>query len=162
MTKTKTKAERSAQADPVRSRTMRAVRSIDTTPEVLVAGALKELGLRFRKNDKQLPGSPDFAITKLKKIIFVNGCFWHGHYCNRGARMPKINRDYWRRKILSNQRRDARVRRQLNALGWSVMTIWECQTRQRVRLVDRLSRRLKVNASSTSVNQRTCNALRAA
>lgn len=110
-----------------RSATMRAVMGRDAKPELAVAAILKRLKFRVRKNVKSLPGSPDFILPARKLTIFVHGCFWHGHACYRGARAPKTNADYWTAKIARNKTRDARVRRALNSLGYSVMVIWECR-----------------------------------
>lgn len=107
-----------------RRRTMQAVKSRDTGPEYCVAEGLRVLGVAFRGYPK-LPGSPDFLLRDLRTVMFVHGCFWHGHGCRKIS--PKTHRAYWREKITRNQRRDQRVRRALNRLGWTVLTIWECQ-----------------------------------
>lgn len=113
--------------DPARSAVMRAVKSRDTKPEMTVRRAAHALGYRFRLHRKDLPGSPDLVFPRLKTAVFVHGCFWHGHDCPRGARMPKTNADYWRSKIARNVARDARVRAELEALGWKTLTLWECE-----------------------------------
>jgi DNA mismatch endonuclease, patch repair protein len=116
---------------------MQAVKSRDTRPELAVRQLVRDLGLRYRLHRKNLPGKPDIAIPSLRKAIFVNGCFWHGHTCHRGARVPVHNRDYWMQKIARNRSRDRRSRAALRALGWAVLTIWECQvnrTTSRTRL----------------------------
>lgn len=109
---------------------MRAVKGRDTGPELAVADILKRHWFRFQSNIKTLPGSPDFANKSQKLAIFVHGCFWHGHTCSRGARAPKTNAAYWSAKIARNKARDARVRRELNALGYRVMVIWECRLKR--------------------------------
>ena len=106
---------------------MRAVKSTDTHPERAVSSLVKALGYRFTLNRKDLPGRPDLAFLKLRRVIFVHGCFWHGHSCGRGARVPKTNVEYWTRKVETNRTRDAKVRSTLRRLGWHVLTIWECQ-----------------------------------
>lgn len=108
---------------------MRAVKSRDTTPEMLVRRAVTALGARYRLHRKDLPGAPDLAFPGRRKVIFVHGCFWHGHDCARGARMPKTNRDYWRAKIARNRARDEKNRLAYQAKGWEVLTIWECETK---------------------------------
>jgi len=113
--------------DAVRSRIMRAVKSKDTLPERIVRSALHKLGYRFRLNRADLPGKPDVVLPRFRKAIFIDGCFWHGHNCPRGARIPKTNRIYWISKIASNKSRDRRKRSALSALGWKPMVIWECQ-----------------------------------
>lgn len=112
--------------DEVRSRTMRAVRSKDTRPELIVRRLAHAMGYRFRLHRKDLPGSPDLVFPSRRSAIFVHGCFWHGHDCARGARRPKTNTEYWRQKVARNRTRDARVTMELEALGWRVITLWEC------------------------------------
>ncbi|OYW24679.1 MAG: very short patch repair endonuclease [Planctomycetales bacterium 12-60-4] len=112
--------------DPQRSRTMAAVRSRDTGPEILVRSLLFRLGYRFRLHRADLPGSPDIVLPKYKAAIFVHGCFWHGHDCQRGSRVPKSNRQYWLAKIDRNRTRDRRNIRKLRRLGWKVLIVWEC------------------------------------
>lgn len=111
----------------LRSRTMRAVRSKNTTPELKLRRLLHHAGFRYRLHRKDLPGSPDLAFPGRMAVIFVHGCFWHGHECKRGARAPKSNADYWREKIARNVSRDARSVGALQAAGWRVATIWECE-----------------------------------
>ena len=105
---------------------MRAVRSERTAPERALWRALRALGIKHRRNDHSLPGSPDASIPSRRLAVFVHGCFWHG--CPRHYRAPKSNRAFWGAKLLGNRRRDARARRALNRLGWSAMSAWECRT----------------------------------
>ncbi|MEM6627016.1 MAG: very short patch repair endonuclease [Pseudomonadota bacterium] len=112
-----------------RSRVMRAVKSKNTTPELRVRRAAHKLGYRFRLYRKDLPGRPDLVFAKHRTVIFVHGCFWHAHDCARGARIPKTNTEYWLQKRARNQARDAKAREDLEALGWRVATIWECETK---------------------------------
>lgn len=128
--------------DPARSAVMRAVKGRDTNPEMQVRRAAHALGFRFRLHRKDLPGSPDLVFPRLKTAVFVHGCFWHGHDCARGARAPKTNADYWRAKIARNVARDARVRGELEALGWAVETIWECELKDGEALKQRLAKAL--------------------
>ncbi len=107
---------------------MRAVRSRDTKPEMKVRRLLHRLGYRYRLHRKDLPGTPDIVFGPRRKVIFVHGCFWHGHSCPRGARLPATNVDYWRRKINRNVERHAKQVEQLRAEGWATLVIWECQT----------------------------------
>src|SRR5690242_17979426 len=102
---------------------MRAVKSRDTAPEKRVASALRHLHIRFR-TQANLPGKPDFMLPDLDAILFVQGCFWHGHGCRDSQ--PKTNQSYWNKKLQGNVRRDRRVRRELNHLGWTVVALWEC------------------------------------
>jgi DNA mismatch endonuclease, patch repair protein len=126
--------------DPHRSAIMRAVKGRDTGPERAVAVILTRLKLRARRNVKSLPGTPDFANIAQKFAIFVHGCFWHGHGCARGARTPKTNAVYWAAKIARNTARDVRVRRRLNALGFRVLTIWECRLKRAQAVAARLAK----------------------
>lgn len=106
---------------------MRAVRSENTGPERTLRSLLHGLGFRFRLHRVDLPGKPDLVLPKWRACVFVHGCFWHGHDCARGSRVPKANRQYWLAKVERNRARDGRVRRDLKRLGWRVITIWECK-----------------------------------
>lgn len=110
-----------------RSEVMRAVKSGDTKPELALRKALHALGYRYRLHVKDLPGKPDLVLPKYRTVIFVHGCFWHGHSCKRGARVPKSNIDYWVEKIARNKARDRKNAAALRKLGWRVITLWECQ-----------------------------------
>jgi DNA mismatch endonuclease (patch repair protein) len=121
-----------------RSRIMRAVKSRDTGAELIVRRLAHSRGYRYRLHRSDLPGKPDLAFSGRRKAVFVHGCFWHGHDCVRGARVPKSNRPYWTAKIARNVARDARNQRQLSALGWSVLTVWECELKDRESLAVRL------------------------
>jgi DNA mismatch endonuclease, patch repair protein len=118
---------------------MRAVRSRDTTPEMIVRRAVTALGYRYRLHKATLPGKPDLVFGPRQKAIFVHGCFWHGHDCKRGAREPKANADYWRAKVQGNRKRDAKAIAQLEGAGWQILVVWECETKDRPNLVRRLS-----------------------
>src|SRR5205823_11378482 len=110
-----------------RSAVMRRVRGRDTTPELAVRKALTRLGARYRLHRKDLPGKPDIVLPGRRLALFVHGCFWHGHDCARGARVPKQNRDYWLGKIERNRVRDARNGAAIEALGWRALVVWECE-----------------------------------
>ena len=122
-----------------RSDIMRAVKGKDTKPELLVRRLLHSLGYRYRLHGKNLPGKPDIVFPGRKKVIFVHGCFWHGHKCKRGNRTPKTNVDYWVKKISNNKKRDSQHKRQLRNAGWDVLELWECQLKDK----ERLTRKLK-------------------
>ena len=110
-----------------RTEIMAAVRSKDTTPEIKVRRLVHSMGYRYKLYRPDLPGKPDLVFGSKKKVIFVHGCFWHGHTgCNK-ARLPKSRVDFWREKIENNTRRDRRVKRALNRKGWRYLTIWQCQ-----------------------------------
>jgi DNA mismatch endonuclease (patch repair protein) len=121
-----------------RSAVMRRVKGKDTTPELAVRKALTGLGARYRLHRKDLPGKPDIVLPGRRLALFVHGCFWHGHDCARGARVPKQNRDYWVGKVARNRARDAVNREALAALGWRVETIWECDLKDAAALEARL------------------------
>lgn len=123
--------------DPQRSRIMRAVKAKDTKPEMVVRRLVHSLGYRYRLHRRDLPGCPDLVFSPRRKVIFVHGCFWHGHDCKRGARQPKTNPDYWRQKIERNRTRDNSAQEALKDAGWDVLTIWECEVRD-TRLAHRI------------------------
>lgn len=113
----------------VRSRMMAAVRGKDTGPEMAVRRGLHALGFRYSLHVRRLPGRPDIVLAKHRAVIFVEGCFWHGHAGCSLARIPATRTDYWRDKIARNRERDARSRKALDDLGWRHLTIWECSLR---------------------------------
>ena len=117
---------------------MAAVRAKDTTPELRIRKVLHALGYRFRIHRRDLPGKPDIVLPNRRLAVFVHGCFWHGHDCARGARVPKANRDYWLGKVRRNRARDAASRAALEAAGWRVETIWECALKDRPALEARV------------------------
>ena len=127
-----------------RSSVMRQVKGRNTSPELKVRRALTKLGARFRLHRKDLPGAPDIVLPGRKLAIFVHGCFWHGHDCARGSRVPKQNRDYWLGKVGRNRERDAASRGALATLGWRVETIWECDLKDAAALEARLAELLRV------------------
>ena len=115
----------------VRSMNMSHIRSTNSKPEEKVRKYLFSCGLRYRKNDRRLPGCPDLVFPKYKTVVFVNGCFWHHHDCGRFV-WPASNEEYWRKKILRNVERDKQNTRLLESKGWNVITIWECQLKRTV------------------------------
>ena len=137
--------------DPKRSATMRAVKSEDTAPEMMVRRYVHSLGYRFRLHRKDLPGKPDLIFPRLNSAIFVHGCFWHGHDCPRGARLPKENAEYWHRKIGRNAERDKKTLRLLRSLGWNVLVIWECELRKDEGTSERKIKRFLAGASRSDV-----------
>jgi DNA mismatch endonuclease (patch repair protein) len=125
--------------DPAkRSAVMRRVKGKDTLPELKVRRLLHRLGARFRLHRKDLPGAPDIVLPGRKLAIFVHGCFWHGHDCARGSRVPKQNRDYWLAKVARNRARDAASFEALTAAGWRVEILWECELKDEAVLEGRL------------------------
>jgi DNA mismatch endonuclease (patch repair protein) len=113
-----------------RSRVMASVKGKNTKPELAVRRLAHRLGYRFRLHRKDLPGAPDLVFSGRRKVIFVHGCFWHGHDCARGARKPKANADYWTKKIARNRARDEAARSALETLGWKALTLWECELKR--------------------------------
>lgn len=112
-----------------RSRVMAAVKQKDTKPEMKVRSFLHKNGLRYRLHDNKLPGKPDLVFPRFRTVLFVHGCFWHGHsdeQCKL-SRIPKSNVKFWKDKILANRQRDEKNIKRLQELGWSVVVIWECQ-----------------------------------
>jgi len=130
-----------------RSAVMRRVKGRDTSPEMKVRRLLTAMGLRYRLHRRDLPGAPDIVLGPRKVAIFVHGCFWHGHDCARGARVPKQNRDYWTAKVGRNRARDARNQAALLAAGWTPLVIWECELKDEAALRARLERALRPPAS---------------
>lgn len=121
-----------------RSAIMSRIKGVNTKPEILVRKIAHSLGYRFRLHSNKLPGKPDLVFPIRKKIILVNGCFWHGHaQCLRAA-LPSTHTAFWREKIKGNKARDIRVKRILKRDGWQVLVIWQCQTKK----IDQLTKRL--------------------
>lgn len=109
-----------------RSDIMKRIRGKDTAPELMVRKLIYSLGYRYRLHVKELPGKPDLVFLGRKKVIFVHGCFWHGHNCKKG-KPPKTNFDYWLPKLNENQARDARNQTLLESMGWQVLVLWQCE-----------------------------------
>lgn len=121
---------------------MSRVRSRHTRPELAARSALHSAGLRFRLHRRDLPGNPDIVLPGLRTVVFVHGCFWHGHDCAKGRRRPKSNAGFWNEKLDRNLDRDRRARVALEAAGWSVEVLWECDLDQGIPvLVEELKRR---------------------
>ena len=113
-----------------RSRCMSAVKGKDTKPEMIVRKYLFSKGLRFRLHVRSLPGNPDIVLPKYKTVVFINGCFWHGHEGCKYYRLPKSNVEFWESKITNNKNRDVLNEIKLKELGWRVIRIWECEIRR--------------------------------
>nr|WP_294037327.1 DNA mismatch endonuclease Vsr [uncultured Ruminococcus sp.] len=113
-----------------RSYNMSCIKGKNTRPEEIVRKYLFSQGFRYRKNDKRLPGTPDIVLPKYKTVIFVNGCFWHGHECCRYFVIPKTNTEFWTKKIETNRKRDIRKINDLQTIGWKVVVVWECQLKK--------------------------------
>ena len=120
-----------------RRRIMQAVKSKDTGPELTVRRMLHAMGHRLRLHRKNLPGRPDIVLPKHRKVIFVHGCFWHAHGCRKGQ-PPKSRQDYWLPKPEANVQRDASKINDLRSMGWKVLIVWQCETRDHAALAQRL------------------------
>lgn len=128
-----------------RSYNMSRIKGKNTKPEEIVRKYLFSQGFRYRKNDKKLPGTPDIVLPKYKTVIFVNGCFWHGHKDCRYFVVPKTNTDFWLNKINTNIERDKRKQEALKELGWNVIVVWECELKPKVvaQTLNKLMNKLK-------------------
>ena len=132
-----------------RSEIMRRVKDRDTTPERRVRAMLRNSGwLGYRLQRRDLPGRPDIAFIGKRRAIFVHGCFWHGHDCRRGARVPRQNAEYWITKVARNRARDAAALEALAAAGWDALVIWECELKDPEALATRLDRFLAPNGDA--------------
>ena len=121
-----------------RSFNMSRIRSRNTRPELIVRSMVHGMGFRYRLHKKDLPGKPDLVLVRHRKIIEVHGCFFHMHKCRYGRVVPKTNADFWKTKRLSNAERDRRNKKELEANGWQVLVVWECETKR----VDSLNKRI--------------------
>lgn len=138
-----------------RSQMMAGIRGKNTTPEVVIRKALFARGWRYRLHDRRLPGKPDLVFPRLKAVVFVDGCFWHGHTCNL-FRLPSTRADFWKEKIGRNRQRDIEVRRALEGLGWRHLTVWECAIKGRTRLpivkvIDKVSAWLESGVTAAEI-----------
>lgn len=135
-----------------RSRNMSAIRSCDTKPEMLVRRYLHARGFRYGLHNRKLPGSPDIVLRKYKTVIFINGCFWHGHEGCKYYRLPKSNIEFWQEKITRNKERDTFDVSVLEAKGWKVLTVWECELRTIAQREDTLTRLVQdIKGSSNNI-----------
>lgn len=116
-----------------RSRCMAAIKGKDTKPEMIVRKYLFSRGLRYRVNNRKLPGSPDIVLKKYKTVVFIDGCFWHGHEGCKYFKMPKSNVDFWKHKIAMNFARDYANNIELELAGWKVIRIWECDIKTKAK-----------------------------
>lgn len=116
---------------------MSKISGTETKPEILVRKYLFGKGFRFRKNDKCLPGRPDIVLPKYKTVIFIHGCFWHGHHCKAG-KLPETNKEFWGNKINSNIERDKKNQHKLEKLGWKIIIIWQCKLKNKKMMTKKL------------------------
>ena len=136
--------------DAQRHYTMSQVHSASTKPELKLRHALWRQGFRYRMNDRHLPGSPDIVLPRYRSVIFVHGCFWHGHKGCKNYTVPKTNTDFWVAKVARNQERDQEVWRQLEAKGWSVIIVWECELKKSVldETINRIAEEIRQNGEA--------------
>jgi DNA mismatch endonuclease, patch repair protein len=125
---------------PKRTQIMSKISGKDTKPEILVRKYLFSKGFRYRKNVKELPGKPDIILPKYKTVIFVHGCFWHGHEGCRKSQLPTSNIEFWTEKIGRNKERDQKEIQELEKLGWKVIVIWQCEIKNVSLQKERLDR----------------------
>ena len=136
-----------------RSRMMSGIKGKNTKPEIQTRKALFRQGYRYRLHDKHLPGKPDMVLKKYHTVIFIHGCFWHGHDCHL-FKWPKTRPAFWKKKINRNREKDNEVITQLKAAGWKIITVWECALKGKGRypletVTDRISRALQAHRSIT-------------
>jgi len=127
-----------------RSAIMSRIRSRDTQPEKIVRPTLHRLGLLFRLVAGDLPGRPDVVLRSRRTVVFVNGCYWHGHECAKGRSRAKVNSEFWAKKIGDNVNRDCKNYGLLNGQGWRVVVVWECETKDAVKLGSKLAEEFSV------------------
>ena len=118
--------------------TMSRVHGKDTKTELLVRGLLYKLGYRYRLQGRDLPGNPDIVFRSKKKVIFIHGCFWHGHDCRSGKKQPKTNEEYWLPKLAKTRARDAQNQTKLLELAWDYLILWECQLKDKEALTEKI------------------------
>jgi len=123
-----------------RSHNMSQIRCKNTKPEMLVRSLVHRMGFRYSLHRKDLPGKPDLVLVKHRKVIFVHGCFWHMHRCRYGSVVPKTNKKFWKIKREGNVDRDKRNLRKLRREGWKVLILWECQTRNTEKLINKIEK----------------------
>ena len=134
-----------------RSKNMRAIRSANTKPELIVRKSLHAAGFRYRLGGAGLPGRPDLVLPKYRTVIFVHGCFWHGHEC-KFSKIPQTRTEFWTQKIQTNKERDARSTLKLLELGWTVVVIWECFTRSARNEPTNISNSIRKIVESTGIH----------
>lgn len=132
-----------------RRKNMRRIRAQNTKPELIVRSAVHKMGFRFRLHVSKLPGKPDIVLARHAKVIFVHGCFWHQHAGCVRCTTPNTNRGYWVPKLSGNIKRYERVENALHNLGWEVLVVWECETKDTTLLQDKLSRFLNTELTNT-------------
>lgn len=130
-----------------RSATMARVRGKDTGPEIRVRSIIHKMGYRYRLQGRNLPGNPDLVFKGRKKVIFIHGCFWHGHDCKAGAKRPKTNIDYWLPKLKRTKVRDAQNQIKLKKMGWDFLVLWECELKNEAAVAEKIRNFLEERAN---------------
>lgn len=125
-----------------RSNLMASIKGKNTKPELLLRKLLWANGYRYRLHYKKLPGKPDIVFPGRKKAIFVHGCFWHGHKCSRGGKIPKANSEFWSKKLRGNMERDTKNQEALRTLGWDILIVWECDLKDPDKVIYSINRYL--------------------
>ena len=139
-----------------RSSIMSHIGGKETKPEVMVRKFIFSKGLRYKKNDKQLPGTPDIVLPKYRTVVFIHGCFWHGHKGCRKSELPDTGRDFWGRKISENMTRDQRNIDELEERGWRVIVVWQCEinnSKKREKRIESLIGEIMENDGKLSSSQ---------
>jgi len=124
----------------IRSYNMSRIRNKNTKPEIIIRSIVHRMGFRYGLHNNKLPGKPDIVLSRLKKIIFVHGCFWHIHKCKYGRVRPATNTKFWQTKRQGNVDRDKRNIKELKKLGWKILVIWECQTKKPEKVIKRIKK----------------------
>lgn len=131
-------------SEAARSDLMSKIRVRNTRPEMMVRSLLHKTGFRFRLNVKDLPGQPDIVLPRYKTVIFVHGCFWHGHSCPKGRKLPMTRKEFWAKKLARNTERDKENFRDLRELGWRIVVVWECELKEPASLLERILKEIRV------------------
>jgi len=121
-----------------RSEIMSKISASETKPEIAIRTFLFSYGFRYRKNLKTLPGKPDIVLHKYKTVVFINGCFWHGHSC-KAAKLPETKKEFWKMKIDANVERDKKQQLKLKHLGWNIITVWQCEIKSKILFTSRMA-----------------------
>lgn len=136
-----------------RSAIMSRITGKNTKPEIVVRKIVHSLGFRFALHRRDLPGTPDLVLPRYRKVIFVHGCFWHGHARCRRATLPSTNKKFWHEKIGGNKLRDTSAKRRLQQTGWEVLVVWQCEIAKREKLIKRLESFLRLKSKQRTQNR---------
>jgi len=137
-----------------RSAIMKSIKGKDTKPEIAVRSIVHRMGYRFRVNQGMLPGNPDIVLKKHKKVIFVNGCFWHGHLKCRRSRLPTSNENYWKNKIIKNMARDKKQIKLLHNQGWNTLVVWTCEIQDKKKISEKIANYLSSSELKNDIRRK--------